>query len=340
MGQFTFNGNTIFVVGNHFNSKGGDQPLYGRYQPPTLSSETQRSQQAAVVKTFVQSLLAVNASTNVIVLGDLNDFDFSNPVNTLESGGLTNLTEQLSQNERYTYNYQGNAQALDHILVSSNLVSKLDGVDVVHINSEFSDQDSDHDPAIARFTFTTALKANLVLGTNDSDRLLGTTAADRLVGGQAHDTLRGGKGDDVLQGGRGGDRLLGAAGADTFTFKQLRDSGLSDLDTLVDFDPLAGDRLQLLTGMPVGLFQAGNMTASGLSAAVAAVFADHDQATAGAQTLATQAAVIFGWQGRQYLAINDSHAGFNADRDLVAAIAQPAFASSGDTLTLSDYFIA
>ena len=28
-------GRTIFVVGNHFNSKGGDEPLFGRFQPPS-----------------------------------------------------------------------------------------------------------------------------------------------------------------------------------------------------------------------------------------------------------------------------------------------------------------
>ena len=35
--------------------------------------------------------------------------------------------------------------------MSNSLLSKLDGYDVVHINSEFADQDSDHDPSVARF---------------------------------------------------------------------------------------------------------------------------------------------------------------------------------------------
>lgn len=151
VGEFTFNGQTVYVVGNHFNSKGGDQPLYGPNQPPTLSSETQRQQQATVVKNFVQSILAIDPKANVAVVGDLNDFEFSNPVSILESAGLTSLIETLPQNERYTYNFEGNAQTLDQILVSNNLLNKLDGYDVVHINSEFADQDSDHDPSLARF---------------------------------------------------------------------------------------------------------------------------------------------------------------------------------------------
>ncbi|HLO88904.1 MAG TPA: choice-of-anchor I family protein [Nostocaceae cyanobacterium] len=154
VGEFTFNGQTIYVIANHFNSKGGDQPLFGVNQPPTLNSEVQRNQQATIVKNFVQSILAINPNANVIVAGDLNDFEFSNPLTTLESAGLNTLVETLPQNERYTYNFEGNAQTLDHILVSQNLFNNLDGFDVVHINSEFADQDSDHDPVVARFTIT------------------------------------------------------------------------------------------------------------------------------------------------------------------------------------------
>ena len=37
----------LFVVGNHFNSKGGDDPLFGRFQEPRLPSEVVRHGQAA-----------------------------------------------------------------------------------------------------------------------------------------------------------------------------------------------------------------------------------------------------------------------------------------------------
>jgi uncharacterized protein len=145
VGEFLFNGQTVYVIGNHFNSKGGDQP-------PSLNSEVQRDQQAAIVKNFVQSILTINPNANVIVAGDLNDFEFSKPLTTLESAGLSTLVETLPANERYTYNFEGNAQVLDHILVSNNLLTNLNGFDVVHINSEFADQVSDHDPVLARFS--------------------------------------------------------------------------------------------------------------------------------------------------------------------------------------------
>jgi len=49
-GEFTFNGHHLFVIANHWNSKGGDQPLFGHFQPPTLASEVQRGQQAQIVR--------------------------------------------------------------------------------------------------------------------------------------------------------------------------------------------------------------------------------------------------------------------------------------------------
>jgi hypothetical protein len=148
-GEFLFNGRKLFVIANHFNSKGGDQPLFGRFQPPVMVSETQRLQQAQVVHDFVQSILTVDANANVVVLGDLNDFEFSGTLATLKSTILNDLVEQLPADERYTYVFEGNSQVLDHILVSGSLMPAIE-YDIVHTNAEFADQASDHDPEVAR----------------------------------------------------------------------------------------------------------------------------------------------------------------------------------------------
>jgi predicted extracellular nuclease len=149
--EFTFSGKRLFVIGNHWNSKGGDQPLFGRFQPPALTSETQRVQQATLVRGFVQQITAIDPNAAVIVAGDLNDFEFSAPVDLLKSAGLSTLIETLPPAERYSYVYSGNSQVLDHLMVSPSLMSTLVGFDVVHTNSEFSTRASDHDPAVARF---------------------------------------------------------------------------------------------------------------------------------------------------------------------------------------------
>ena len=150
-GEFLWQGRKLFAIANHFNSKGGDQPLFGRFQPPVRVSEVQRHQQAAIVNDFVDDILAADRNARIAVLGDINDFEFSETTSILEGGVLTSLFDRLPGAERYSYVFEGNSQVLDQILVSSRLLQRLEEYDSVHVNSEFHDQDSDHDPQVARF---------------------------------------------------------------------------------------------------------------------------------------------------------------------------------------------
>lgn len=147
--EFLFNGQRLYVIANHFNSKGGDQPLTGRFQPPVRFSEVQRHQQATIEADFVQQIRAIDANANVVVLGDLNDFEFSDTIHILEAAGLTDLYDTVPLAERYSYVFEGNSQTLDHILVSGSLFHRST-LDVVHVNAEFADQASDHDPSVVR----------------------------------------------------------------------------------------------------------------------------------------------------------------------------------------------
>jgi predicted extracellular nuclease len=151
-GEFMFNGHHLFVIANHFNSKGGDQPLEGHFQPPTRSSEVQRHQQAQIVHDFVASILSADPNANVVVDGDLNDFEWSDTVSILKSGVLHDLMDTLPENERYSYVFEGNSQTLDHILTSDTLFNVPFTFDPVHVNAEFADQASDHDPSVVRIT--------------------------------------------------------------------------------------------------------------------------------------------------------------------------------------------
>ncbi len=158
-GEFRWRGQTVFVVANHFVSKGGDDPLYGRFQPITQPSQVQRVQQATEVRGFVDQIAAADRRAKVVVLGDLNDFDFSAPVDTLVStGNLVDLPRTLPIQERYTYVFEGNSEVLDHILLSPALAYTVPACrclplfdyDPVHLNAEFTDQASDHDPQVVR----------------------------------------------------------------------------------------------------------------------------------------------------------------------------------------------
>jgi predicted extracellular nuclease len=151
VGEFRWRGDTVFAIANHFNSKGGDQPLFGRFQPPNRVTETQRHQQAEVVRDFVREALDADRRARVIVMGDLNDFEFSETLEILEDAPLVNLMETLKRNARYSYVFDGNSQTLDQILVTKALSRRAE-YDSVHVNAEFFDQASDHDPQVARLT--------------------------------------------------------------------------------------------------------------------------------------------------------------------------------------------
>jgi uncharacterized protein len=150
--EFVFQGEPVIVIANHFNSKGGDQALFGKDQPPQLVSEGQRMKIARVLNNFVKEIHAAEAKANVVVLGDLNDFPFSNPVQELADGVLTNMVEKLPKGEQYTYVYQGNSQVLDQILVSNHLEDDTK-VDIVHINAGLTESEgrvSDHNPVLVQ----------------------------------------------------------------------------------------------------------------------------------------------------------------------------------------------
>jgi predicted extracellular nuclease len=158
VGEFSFNGKDVFVVANHFDSKLGDQNADGRFQYPEQSSTVQRAGQALVVHNFVNSILAVDNKAQVVVVGDLNDYQFSPSLAVLKTGTadgtgssiLTDLITTLPANQQYTYVFDGISQVLDHILVS-NAVKKID-YQVVHVNAEYTNQTSDHDPQVLAFT--------------------------------------------------------------------------------------------------------------------------------------------------------------------------------------------
>ncbi|AZK93508.1 MULTISPECIES: endonuclease/exonuclease/phosphatase family protein [Streptomyces] len=149
-GEFTFRGKRVFVIANHFGSKGGDEALTSHRQPPNRSSEVRRLQQAQTVNAFVKDILAVDRKADVLVVGDINDFEFSAATEALTDGrALYPAVKSLPRGDRYSYVFQGNSQVLDQILTSPGIDDFE--YDSVHINAEFNDQNSDHDPQLLRF---------------------------------------------------------------------------------------------------------------------------------------------------------------------------------------------
>jgi len=193
--DFEFNDQTVTVVDNHFSSKGGSAPILGVEQPfeerqedPTVNgSLDQRRAQADAVNNFVKGILTDNPDANVVVVGDLNEFEFVSPLENILGENLTNLTETLPEDERYTFIFQGNSQALDHILVSDNLAKGAE-FDEVHVNTEFAETNqraSDHDPILAQLTLERPK------GIDDMEDSIGAEALEiaRSLGSKVKDTL-------------------------------------------------------------------------------------------------------------------------------------------------------
>jgi hypothetical protein len=113
-----------------------------------LNSEASRIAKAEVINNFVDQILAADPNAAVVVLGDMNDFQFSPSLEALEgeNGALINLIDRLPLAEQYTYIFDGNSQVLDHILVTSSLAGCA-RIDVVHTSAEFHPEDrhTDHD---------------------------------------------------------------------------------------------------------------------------------------------------------------------------------------------------
>jgi len=95
---------------NHFNSKAGRSAVRADSAPCQLLGSAAASA-GHHCSQLVQSLLSKDAQAKVVVLGDLNDFEFSDTLSILKGGALTDLIETLPENERYTYVFEGNSQA-------------------------------------------------------------------------------------------------------------------------------------------------------------------------------------------------------------------------------------
>ncbi|NET39826.1 MAG: hypothetical protein F6K19_49040 [Cyanothece sp. SIO1E1] len=172
---FEFNEQEVTLINNHFSSRGGSDPLFGGIQLPAIGGDAARIAQAQANNDFVDSILAEDPSANVVVLGDLNGFQFEDYQIVDLAGGpdapvLTNLTNTLDPLEAYSFIFNGNSQALDHAFVSDSLVDVAE-YDIVHINADFADtpeRASDHDPVIVGLTLPTLPGVELI-GTSGSD---------------------------------------------------------------------------------------------------------------------------------------------------------------------------
>lgn len=163
----------LWLINNHWKSKAGDE----------AANATLRAAQAAAVAAHVADLAAQDPVLVLAVVGDFNDFLGGPALALVQQALMPNLTPLLAwtpAQARYTYVFNGAAQALDHVLVSAPLASQVAEVRPVAINADRADGDpalrsSDHDPIWVRVRPGGAT----VVGGNLAAPALGVTARDR-----------------------------------------------------------------------------------------------------------------------------------------------------------------
>lgn len=163
------------VIVNHFRSLLDlDDPADG----PRVRAK--RNAQAAFLAAMVQERQSSDPGERILVVGDFNAYHFNDGFvdvmgavrgapsaadrvvtasDDLVSPDLVNLGDGLEEGERYSYVYSGDAQTLDHILVTANLADRVARFAYVRLNADFPEayraeagrpeRVSDHDAALA-----------------------------------------------------------------------------------------------------------------------------------------------------------------------------------------------
>ena len=141
------------MIANHFDSKGGDQPLTAATSRRRAARRPQRHQQAAAVDAFVDEILRRRQATPTwSSLGDINDFEFSPTVDTLDRRRRrsVDLIAHAARERAVQLRVRGQlAGARPHPDQPARITPATD-YDIVHINAEFADQASDHDPQVVK----------------------------------------------------------------------------------------------------------------------------------------------------------------------------------------------
>ncbi|MGH9841237.1 MAG: endonuclease/exonuclease/phosphatase family protein [Blastocatellia bacterium] len=195
----------ITVIINHLRSLSGiDSATTG------ARVRAKRRAQAEFLADLIQSRQTASPNERIISAGDYNAFQFNDGyVDTigaikgaptpasqvvlsssdLVNPDLINLIDLASRETGYSYSFDGNAQTIDHILVTTNLLPLVRRVEIAHFNADFPEtlrsqatrpeRISDHDVPIAYFGFAPA--PSLVTSASAASYRAGALAGESIV---------------------------------------------------------------------------------------------------------------------------------------------------------------
>lgn len=150
--ELEVDGEPLFLAVNHWSSKWDDDRDFGANQPPRKPTEAKRLAQAEVVRAWVDRILALDPDARVLLLGDFNEPQWAPGVSRLAEPPLENLVTRVPEQLRYSFNFEGASQLIDHVIVSPALAERAE-IEIPHLDSDCAEvrRVSDHDPVVVRF---------------------------------------------------------------------------------------------------------------------------------------------------------------------------------------------
>ncbi|AKT42533.1 uncharacterized protein CMC5_067600 [Chondromyces crocatus] len=141
--HITHAGRHVVLLGVHFISKASQ------------SNEDKREAEAQRARAIADEIAAADPTAAIAVLGDYNDLPESPTVRAVEgsgSGAFENIGMLVPSADRWTYNYQGTLEKVDHQIVNPILRGMLQPDSPRILHSGEVDDASDHAPVMATYT--------------------------------------------------------------------------------------------------------------------------------------------------------------------------------------------
>jgi endonuclease/exonuclease/phosphatase family metal-dependent hydrolase len=140
--HITYNGRHIVLLGVHFRSKADDEP-------------DRRLAEAEHTRVIADSIAIADPEAGIVVLGDFNDTPLSPPYVAVLGQGETAFKNAsvlaLPESSRWTYDYKGQLELIDHQMSNPVLAQMLDEASIQILHTPAAEDASDHAPVIATY---------------------------------------------------------------------------------------------------------------------------------------------------------------------------------------------
>jgi len=139
--HLTFNGRAIVMLNVHYKAKENDDP-------------DKRLAEAQRTRAIADEITAAAPETALLIAGDFNDLPGSPPYDAAAGAPpdvYSNAAIHVDEADRWTFDFQGSLELVDHMLSNPLMAARLDAASVVIRHDPEFQPASDHAPIIATY---------------------------------------------------------------------------------------------------------------------------------------------------------------------------------------------